>query len=79
MTSDNWRVGKHAVMWKYLMHPNIVPLPCVTTDPVQLVSDHVSGGGLTGCIVDNLGADILNPVGLPSAGLYDVLSHSPVI
>ena len=37
---------KEAVTWKYLDHPNILPLLGITTDPLQLVSKWVSGGNL---------------------------------
>ena len=37
---------KEAVMWKYLDHPNVLPLLGITIDPLQLVSKWVSGGNL---------------------------------
>jgi hypothetical protein len=33
-------------MWKYMIHPNVLPLLGITTDPFQLVSDWMSGGDL---------------------------------
>jgi serine/threonine protein kinase len=33
-------------MWKYMIHPNVLPLLGITTDPLQLVSDWMSGGDL---------------------------------
>ena len=33
-------------MWKYMIHPNVLPLLGITIDPFQLVSDWMSGGDL---------------------------------
>ena len=34
-------------MWKRLVHENIVPLLGITTNPLQLISEWMSGGHLT--------------------------------
>jgi hypothetical protein len=52
-------------VWKHLAHPNIAPLLGVTIDPLQLISDWVSGGDLTGYITNYLYADRLGLVGVP--------------
>ena len=36
-----------AVVWKHLDHPNIVPLLGVTSTPLQLISEWMTGGNLT--------------------------------
>jgi len=41
---------REAVMWKRLTHPNIVPFKGVTLDPLQIVSEWMPGGDLTGYI-----------------------------
>ena len=51
-------------MWKYLAHPNIVPLLGVTTAPFQLISNWMSGGDLPGYIEKNPDADRLKLVGV---------------
>ena len=51
-------------MWKYLTHPNIVPLLGVTTTPFQLISNWMSGGDLPGYIKKNPDADRLKLVGV---------------
>ena len=52
-------------MWKYLTHPNIVPLLGVSTTPFQLISNWMSGGDLPGYIKENPDADRLKLVGAP--------------
>ncbi|KAF9643033.1 kinase-like protein [Thelephora ganbajun] len=37
---------RETVIWKRLEHPNILPLLGVTTSPLQLISDWMSGGDL---------------------------------
>ena len=68
-----------AVAWRYLEHPNIVPLLGVTIDPLQLISDWMPGGDLTEYIMNNPDADRLKLVGVPSTALYDELTPSPAI
>lgn len=50
-------------MWKRLTHPNIVPIIGVTSTPLQLVSEWMTGGGLTEYIKKNPDADRLVLVG----------------
>ena len=50
-------------MWKYLTHPNIVPLLGVTITPFQLISNWMSGGDLPGYIEKHPNADRLRLVG----------------
>ena len=45
------------VAWKYLTHPNIVPLLGVTVDPPQLISDRMPGGDLIEYITGHPDAD----------------------
>ena len=52
-------------MWKRLIHPNIVPLLGMTSTPLQLVSEWVSGGDLTEYIKKHPGADRLSLVRVP--------------
>ena len=61
-------------MWKYLTHPNIVPLLGVSTTPFQLISNWMSGGDLPGYIEKNPDADRLKLVGVPPRRVYLVLS-----
>ena len=59
-------------MWKYLTHPNIVPLLCVTFTPFQLISECMSGGELPDYIKMYPDADRLGLVG----SLLLCLSHA---
>ena len=54
---------KEAVTWKYLNHRNILPLLGVTTEPLQLISNWVSGGNLLGYVQTHPRADRLRLVG----------------
>ena len=58
---------REALMWKRLMHPNIVPFVGVTTDPPQIVSKWMPGGNLTTYIKLNPHRD---RVSLVSLSLY---------
>jgi len=54
-------------MWKYLTHPNILPLLGITISPFQLISDWMPGGDLPEYIrknpdVDRLGLVCISPV-----------------
>ena len=46
LTSDQPFYGE-AVVWKRLIHPNVVPFLGVTTTPLQLVSKWMPNGTLT--------------------------------
>src|ERR1700753_993441 len=48
---------QEAVMWKYLFHPNILPLLGATISPPQLVSVFIPAGDLSKYIVKNPDAD----------------------
>lgn len=48
---------REAVRWKRLTHPNIVPFRGVTLDPLQIVSEWMSGGDLTSYVSLNPQAD----------------------
>lgn len=50
-------------MWKHLTHPNIVPFRGVTTAPLQLISDWMSGGDLANYINQHPNANRLRLVG----------------
>ena len=51
-------------MWKRLAHPNIVPLLCITSTPLQLISEWMPGGVLTEYIGHHPEADLLGLVGV---------------
>ena len=68
-----------AVVWKNTVHPNVVPLLGVTTDPIQLISGWMPDVDLTGYIANHPDADRLNLVSVPSTVLRDVLTPSLVI
>ena len=54
-----------AVMWKYMIHPNVLPLLGITADPFQLVSDWMLGGDLPHYIKHYPNADRLRLVSIP--------------
>ena len=55
------------VVWKHLVHPNIVPLLGATIDPLQLISDRMLGRDLIEYIESHPGADRISLVGEISA------------
>lgn len=50
-------------MWKHLKHPNVVPLLGITSAPLQVISEWMSGGNLPGYIKENPDVDRLRLVG----------------
>ena len=66
-------------MWKYLRHPNIVPLLGVTTDPFQLVSEWIPSGNLPGYIERKPDADQLGLVGIPAVAFIPHLPPSQAV
>ena len=52
-------------MWKYLQHPNILPILGATITPPQFVSALTSDGDLSEYIEKNPSADRLGLVGVP--------------
>ena len=62
-----------AVMWKRLIHPNIVPFYGVSLDPPQLVSDWMVSGDLTEFITERPNANRLGLVRAPL--MSEVLSR----
>ena len=54
---------REALIWKRLIHPNIVPFRGATISPLQIMSEWMSGGDLTTYI--NLNPDV-NRVALVS-------------
>ena len=50
-------------MWKCLDHPNIVAFKGVTLDPLQLVSEWMSGGELRKHLEEHRDVDLVNLVG----------------
>jgi len=66
-------------MWKYLAHPNIVPLLGVTTSPFQLISKWMPGGDLPDYIRKNLEADRLGLVDISATMFIPCLLPSPAI
>ena len=59
-------------MWKYLKHPNILPLLGATISPPQLVSVFIPAGDLSKYIGENPDADRIRLVGV-------VMMASPMI
>ena len=68
-----------AVVWKYLKHPNIVPLLGVTLDPPQLISDRMPGGDLTEYIMSHPDTDRISLVSDLSTSLYETLTPSSAV
>ena len=56
---------QEAVVWKYLQHPNILPILGATITPPQLVSALMSAGDLSEYVEKNPSADKLRLVGVP--------------
>ena len=54
---------KEAVMWKYLKHPNILPLLGATISPPQLISVFMPAGDLSKYIGENPNTDRIGLVG----------------
>ena len=52
-------------MWKHLTHPNILSLLGITTTPLQLISNWMSGGDLPRYIEKNPNVDRVKLVGVP--------------
>ena len=52
-------------MWKYMIHPNVLPLLGITTAPFQFVSDWMSGGDLPRYIKRYPDTDRLRLVSIP--------------
>ena len=48
---------QEAVVWKYLEHPNILPLLGATISPPQLVSAFMPAGDLSKYVKENPNAD----------------------
>jgi serine/threonine protein kinase len=57
---------QEAVVWKRLVHDNVVPLLSITTTPLQLISEWMTGGNLTEYIEKHPGASRLGLVGVRS-------------
>ena len=70
---------KEAVIWKYLKHPNVLPLLGVTTTPPQLISKWVSGGNLPGYVQQHPDADQLRLVGVPSLVIVQRIILLPAV
>ena len=67
-------------MWKYLIHPNIVPLLGVTITPkFQLISGWMSGGDLPEHIKKSPDADRRKLVGILPVAFIPYLLLSPAI
>ena len=66
-------------MWRYLKHPNILPLLGVTTSPPQLISKWMPGGDLPEYIKEHSNADRFGLVGIhPVAAISCLLQHTAV-
>ncbi|KAF9643029.1 kinase-like protein [Thelephora ganbajun] len=60
---------QEVVIWKYLEHPNILPLRGVTMNPLQLVSNWMPNGNLSDYIQNNPDADRLGLISNIAEGL----------
>ena len=54
-------------MWKYLKHPNILPLLGATISPPQLISVFMPAGDMSKYIEENPNADRIGLVGVHPA------------
>ena len=72
---------KEAVVWKRLNHPNIVPFRGVTFDPLQLVSEWMTGGELREYVKKNQDINLISLVGpfLPTSARYLILPLSHLV
>ena len=61
-------------MWKRLEHQNIVPLIGITSTPLRLVSEWMSGGDLMEYINEHPDTDRLGLVGAPTVVLDPMLT-----
>lgn len=64
-------------MWKRLEHKNIVHLLTITTDPLQLISEWMPGGGLTDFIGKHPDANRFGLVGIRPFMFDSVLTPAP--
>ena len=69
---------REALIWKRLTHPNIVPFIGVTLNPLQLVSEWMSGGNLTAYIKSNPRVDRVSLVSPSDPPLEHGLSFPTV-
>ena len=67
------------VVWKHLVHPNIVPLLGATIDPPRLICDRMPGGDLTGYITGHPDADRISLVSDPPTPLCETLTPSSAV
>ena len=63
---------QEAVVWKRLVHENIVPFLGVNLDPLQLISEWVTGGDLSQYVNTNPSAD---RIGLVGCGCHHTAVH----
>ena len=71
---------REAVIWKRMVHPNVVPLLGITiSQRPQLISNWMSGGDLSKYIKKNPGTDRLGLVGAPLVGYITHLLLSPAL
>ena len=76
----SWTFHQVALLAKHIAHPNIVPLLGVIVDPLELISDWMSGGDLTTYITSRPDADRHSLVCFPSTVvLHNGLTPSLVI
>ncbi|KAF9644348.1 kinase-like protein [Thelephora ganbajun] len=69
---------QEAIVWKYLIHPNVVPFRGITTTPLQLVSNWMPGGDLTDYINKHPDVDRLGLLGDVVRGLRYLHSRNVV-
>ena len=60
---------REVIIWKRLIHPNIVPFTGATFNPLLIVSEWMSGGNLTAYIKLNPRANVVTLV----SSLFDLL------
>ena len=64
-------------MWRRSTHPNIVPLLCITLEPLQLISAWIPGEELMGYINGNPNVDRLALVGVSLLLHLDRIALTP--
>jgi hypothetical protein len=70
---------EETIMWKHLVHPNVLPLLGVTIDGFQLISNWMSGGHLLAYIQNNTEADRLGLVCIPLVVVIPRSLPSPAV
>jgi len=70
---------QEAIVWKRLVHPNVLPLLGITITPSQFVSNWMSVGDLPRYIKETPDADRFRLVGIPPVMFVPRLPPLPVV